>query len=161
MIAAVLYEAIGTACCIYPSKELLSLAGKAITIFTERFSEKKFDLANLHNDSNSPNLVYLGTKSLWRLVQVDVAYCLNHENFIIDCLHHKDLSIRRMVWLFILWFISGDEISLLQTLGVLVAMSGQGNVEVIVEKLLDNLRDSEDEYFRRELIQNIVLLTER
>lgn len=40
-------------------------------------------------------------------------------------------------------------------------MSGQGNVEVIVEKLLDNLRDSEDEYFRRELIQNIVLLTER
>uniref|UniRef100_A0A8C5F6U9 AP-4 complex subunit epsilon n=1 Tax=Gadus morhua TaxID=8049 RepID=A0A8C5F6U9_GADMO len=74
------------------------------------------------------NLKYLGLKALTYVVQQDANLALQHQMTIIECLDHADLIIKR------------------ETLELLFRITNGQNVKVIVEKLLEFLRHSKDDY---------------
>ncbi|KAF7656336.1 hypothetical protein LDENG_00042760 [Lucifuga dentata] len=74
------------------------------------------------------NLKYLGLKALTYVVQQDAKLTLQHQMTIIECLDHPDLIIKR------------------ETLELLFRITNTQNVTVIVEKMLEFLRNSKDDY---------------
>ncbi|KAJ3597018.1 hypothetical protein NHX12_003418 [Muraenolepis orangiensis] len=79
------------------------------------------------------NLKYLGLKALTYVVQQDANLALQHQMTIIECLDHSDLIIKR------------------ETLELLFRITNSQNVKVIVEKLLEFLRQSKDDYITIDL----------
>ncbi|KPP66345.1 AP-4 complex subunit epsilon-1-like, partial [Scleropages formosus] len=80
------------------------------------------------------NLKYLGLKALTYVVQQDPNLALQHQMTIIECLDHSDPIIKR------------------ETLELLYRITNGQNVSVIVEKMLDFLRLSKDEYTTIDLV---------
>ncbi|KTG32801.1 hypothetical protein cypCar_00020421 [Cyprinus carpio] len=70
------------------------------------------------------NLKYLGLKALTYVVQHDAKLALQHQMTIIECLDHSDFTIKR------------------ETLELLFRITNAQNVTVIVEKMLDFLRNN-------------------
>ncbi|KAL4660713.1 AP-4 complex subunit epsilon-1 [Arapaima gigas] len=80
------------------------------------------------------NLKYLGLKALTYVVQQDPNLALQHQMTIIECLDHTDPIIKR------------------ETLELLYRITNSQNVSVIVEKMLDFLQQSKDEYTTIDLV---------
>ncbi|XP_032050596.1 AP-4 complex subunit epsilon-1 isoform X4 [Aythya fuligula] len=74
------------------------------------------------------NLKYLGLKSLTCVIQQDPNLALQHQMTIIECLDHPDPIIKR------------------ETLEILYRITNGQNVTVIVQKMLDYLKESKEEY---------------
>ena len=72
-----------------------------------------------------------------KIVQIDSKYANAHQIAVIDCLESDDDTLKR------------------KTLDLLVEMTNPGNVVVIVERLLESLANSLDEYLRSELVSRI------
>ncbi|KAG5839414.1 hypothetical protein ANANG_G00204720 [Anguilla anguilla] len=81
------------------------------------------------------NLKYLGLKALTYVVQQDPNLALQHQMTIIECLDHPDPIIKR------------------ETLELLYRITNGQNVSVIVQKMLDFLRQSKDEHTTIDLIK--------
>eukprot|EP00035_Acanthoeca_spectabilis_P034808 m.31001 g.31001 ORF g.31001 m.31001 type:complete len:1232 (-) comp6877_c0_seq1:65-3760(-) len=77
---AVVYECLSTITRIYPSPELVALAGASIGRF-------------LQGENN--NLKYLGITALVEVVQVNPAYAAEHQMVVIDCLDDPDETLKR------------------------------------------------------------------
>ncbi|XP_059917333.1 AP-4 complex subunit epsilon-1 [Gadus macrocephalus] len=89
------------------------------------------------------NLKYLGLKALTYVVQQDANLALQHQMTIIECLDHSDLIIKR------------------ETLELLFRITNGQNVKVIVEKLLEFLRHSKDDYVTIDLGGKVTELAEK
>ncbi|XP_029992405.1 AP-4 complex subunit epsilon-1 [Sphaeramia orbicularis] len=89
------------------------------------------------------NLKYLGLKALTYVVQQDPKLALQHQMTIIECLDHPDLIIKR------------------ETLELLFRITNGQNVTVIVEKMLDFLRISKDDYTTIDLVGKVAELAEK
>ncbi|XP_010746455.3 AP-4 complex subunit epsilon-1 [Larimichthys crocea] len=89
------------------------------------------------------NLKYLGLKALTYVVQQDPKLALQHQMTIIECLDHPDLIIKR------------------ETLELLFRITNAQNVTVIVEKMLDFLRVSTDDYTTIDLVGKVAELAEK
>nr|XP_023672930.1 AP-4 complex subunit epsilon-1 [Paramormyrops kingsleyae] len=89
------------------------------------------------------NLKYLGLKALTYVVQQDPNLALQHQMTIIECLDHPDPIIKR------------------ETLELLYRITNAQNVTVIVEKMLDFLRHSRDEYTVIGLVGKVAELAEK
>ncbi|XP_054899872.1 AP-4 complex subunit epsilon-1 [Poeciliopsis prolifica] len=89
------------------------------------------------------NLKYLGLKALTYVVQQDPKLALQHQMTIIECLDHPDLIIKR------------------ETLELLFRITNDQNVTVIVEKMLDFLRISEDDHTTIDLVGKVAELAEK
>ncbi|XP_066557479.1 AP-4 complex subunit epsilon-1 [Amia ocellicauda] len=89
------------------------------------------------------NLKYLGLKALTYVVQQDPNLALQHQMTIIECLDHPDPIIKR------------------ETLELLYRITNAQNVTVIVEKMLDFLRQSKDEYTTIDLVGKVAELSEK
>ncbi|KAM7414755.1 hypothetical protein PAMA_019525 [Pampus argenteus] len=89
------------------------------------------------------NLKYLGLKALTYVVQQDPKLALQHQMTIIECLDHPDLIIKREV------------------LELLFRITNAQNVTVIVEKMLDFLRSSKDDYTTIDLVGKVAELAEK
>ncbi|XP_072889252.1 AP-4 complex subunit epsilon-1 [Hemitrygon akajei] len=89
------------------------------------------------------NLKYLGLKALTYVIQQDLNLVLQHQLTIIECLDHPDPIIKR------------------ETLELLYRITNAQNVAVIVQKLLDYLRQSKDEYITINLVGKIAELAEK
>ncbi|KAM3869685.1 AP-4 complex subunit epsilon-1 [Diretmus argenteus] len=89
------------------------------------------------------NLKYLGLKALTYVVQQDANLALQHQMTIIECLDHSDLIIKR------------------ETLELLFRITNAQNVTVIVEKMLEFLRLSEDDYTTIDLVGKVAELAEK
>uniref|UniRef100_A0A3B3U3P4 AP-4 complex subunit epsilon n=1 Tax=Poecilia latipinna TaxID=48699 RepID=A0A3B3U3P4_9TELE len=87
------------------------------------------------------NLKYL-LKALTYVVQQDPKLALQHQMTIIECLDHSDLIIKR------------------ETLELLFRITNDQNVTVIVEKMLDFLRISEDDHTTIDLVGKVAELAE-
>ncbi|RMB94391.1 hypothetical protein DUI87_29201 [Hirundo rustica rustica] len=74
------------------------------------------------------NLKYLGLKALTYVIQQDPNLALQHQMTIIECLDHPDPIIKR------------------ETLELLYRITNGQNVVVIVQKMLDYLKESKEEY---------------
>ncbi|KAM4619255.1 AP-4 complex subunit epsilon-1 [Polymixia lowei] len=89
------------------------------------------------------NLKYLGLKALTYVVQQDANLALQHQMTIIECLDHSDLIIKR------------------ETLELLFRITNAQNVTVIVEKMLEFLRLSKDDYTTIDLVGKVAELAEK
>ncbi|XP_074863416.1 AP-4 complex subunit epsilon-1 isoform X2 [Carettochelys insculpta] len=89
------------------------------------------------------NLKYLGLKALTYVVQQDPNLALQHQMTIIECLDHPDPIIKR------------------ETLELLYRITNEQNVTVIVQKMLDYLRQSKEEYTIISLTGKIAELAEK
>ncbi|XP_062318618.1 AP-4 complex subunit epsilon-1 [Osmerus eperlanus] len=89
------------------------------------------------------NLKYLGLKALTFVVQQDANLALQHQVTIIECLDHSDLMIKR------------------ETLELLFRITNGQNVTVIVEKMLEFLRFSNDDYSTIDLVGKVAEVAEK
>ncbi|XP_063305111.1 AP-4 complex subunit epsilon-1 [Pelobates fuscus] len=89
------------------------------------------------------NLKYLGLKALTFVVQQDPNLALQHQMTIIECIDHTDPIIKR------------------ETLELLYRITNDQNITVIVQKMLDYLKQSKDEYTIIALAGKIADLAEK
>ncbi|XP_054692667.1 AP-4 complex subunit epsilon-1 isoform X1 [Grus americana] len=89
------------------------------------------------------NLKYLGLKALTYVIQQDPNLALQHQMTIIECLDHPDPIIKR------------------ETLELLYRITNGHNVIVIVQKMLDYLKESKEEYAIINLVGKIAELAEK
>ncbi|KAM4678395.1 AP-4 complex subunit epsilon-1 [Discoglossus pictus] len=89
------------------------------------------------------NLKYLGLKALTYVIQQDPNLALQHQMTIIECLDHPDPIIKR------------------ETLELLYRITNGQNVTVIVQKMLEYLKQSKDEYTIIALVGKIAELAEK
>uniref|UniRef100_A0A674GPX3 AP-4 complex subunit epsilon n=1 Tax=Taeniopygia guttata TaxID=59729 RepID=A0A674GPX3_TAEGU len=88
------------------------------------------------------NLKYLGLKALTYVIQQDPSLALQHQMTIIECLDHPDPIIKR------------------ETLELLYRITNGQNVTVIVQKMLDYLKEGQEEYAIISLVGKIAELAE-
>eukprot|EP00891_Asterochloris_glomerata_P002814 jgi/Astpho2/2814/fgenesh1_pm.00050_%23_25_t len=93
--------------------------------------------------SSSHNLKYVGIDGLARIVRISPKYAAEHQLAVIDCLEDPDETLKR------------------KTLELLYKMTKANNVEVIVEKMIDYLRNVSDEVIKADVVQRIGELVER
>ncbi|XP_051484452.1 AP-4 complex subunit epsilon-1 [Apus apus] len=89
------------------------------------------------------NLKYLGLKALTYVIQQDPNLALQHQMTIIECLDHPDPIIKR------------------ETLELLYRITNGQNVIVIVQKMLDYLKECKEEYAVISLVGKIAELAEK
>ncbi|KAH8584137.1 adaptin family [Cryptosporidium sp. chipmunk genotype I] len=95
----------------------------------------------LNSDLNY--LKYIGIKCLSKIAVIDPSYAIPYQIVVVDCLEDKDEVIRRC------------------TLELLCNMSNTQNIQVVISKLINNLKISTDIHFCEELVKNILLLSEK
>ena len=93
--------------------------------------------------SSNNNLKYAGLDALSCIVNINPNYATEHQMAVVDCLTDPDESLRK------------------KTLDLLYRMTKSNNVEVIVEKMMDFLRDATDHHLREETATRIGELAER
>uniref|UniRef100_A0A250Y6M0 AP-4 complex subunit epsilon n=1 Tax=Castor canadensis TaxID=51338 RepID=A0A250Y6M0_CASCN len=93
--------------------------------------------------SSKINLKYLGLKALTYVIQQDPTLALQHQMTIIECLDHPDPIIKR------------------ETLELLYRITNAQNVTVIVQKMLEYLHQSKEEYIIVNLVGKIAELAEK
>lgn len=93
--------------------------------------------------SENHNLKYLGINALASIVQIDSKYAVEHQLVVIDCMQDSDETLKR------------------KTLDLLYSMTNPQNVVVIVDKLIESLNNSADNYLRTELVSRITQLAEK
>ncbi|KFP25788.1 AP-4 complex subunit epsilon-1, partial [Colius striatus] len=89
------------------------------------------------------NLKYLGLKALTYVIQQDPNLALQHQMTIIECLDHPDPIIKR------------------ETLELLYRITNGQNVIVIVQKILDYLKESKEEYAIMNFVGKVAELAEK
>ncbi|XP_007933369.1 AP-4 complex subunit epsilon-1 [Orycteropus afer afer] len=89
------------------------------------------------------NLKYLGLKALTYVIQQDPSLALQHQMTIIECLDHPDPIIKR------------------ETLELLYRITNAQNITVIVQKMLEYLHQSKEEYIIINLVGKIAELAEK
>ncbi|EGR32873.1 hypothetical protein IMG5_068280 [Ichthyophthirius multifiliis] len=93
--------------------------------------------------SDNNNLKYLGINALISIVQVNSSYVLEHQRTIMDCLESNDDTLKR------------------ETMELLYKMTNMNNVQAIVERLINFLKTSSDQNFRKNLVTKITSLADR
>lgn len=88
--------------------------------------------------SESNNLKYIGVTALNSMLKIDLKYAEDHQENVIECLECSDDTLK------------------LKTLDLLYTMTNKDNVEAIIEKMLDALKDTPtDSRVRRDLVKKI------
>lgn len=93
--------------------------------------------------SDNQNLKYLGITCLANIVQDHPSYAVKHQGIVLDCLEDRDETIRR------------------KTLALLARMTNDKNVGIVIEKSIQFLRETNDEFLRKQLVSRITSLAER
>jgi AP-4 complex subunit epsilon-1 len=135
---AIIYESVQAVTSIYPNNNLMETAAAGVSRFISISKLFKTFKAN-----KSQNLLFLGIQCLKSIVRINAKYAAQHQQAVINCLEHKDESIKRV------------------TLDLLYAMTNPDNCEVIVKKLLKVAQKSViDSHLKEELIKRISFLAE-
>ena len=94
---------------------------------------------------NNPlaNLKYLGLNALGEMVKENPAVAATHQTAVMNCLQSDDEALKR------------------KAIDLLFAISNENNVQVVIEKMLDFLKKTTDEYFQVILINRVNDLAER
>ncbi|GMI06337.1 hypothetical protein TrLO_g12007 [Triparma laevis f. longispina] len=94
-------------------------------------------------DSSNHNLKYLGVTGLAMIVKDHPQYAAAHQLAVVECLDDPDETLQR------------------KTLDLLFSMCNPVNCEFIATKLLSFLKDTSDEFLRKDLTKKIVVISER
>uniref|UniRef100_A0A8D1VTK9 AP-4 complex subunit epsilon n=1 Tax=Sus scrofa TaxID=9823 RepID=A0A8D1VTK9_PIG len=119
---------------------ILGLLGKD----DQRTSELMYDVLDesLRRAELNHNVTY-GLKALTYVIQQDPTLALQHQMTIIECLDHPDPIIKR------------------ETLELLYRITNAQNITVIVQKMLEYLQQSKEEYIIVNLVGKIAELAEK
>ena len=90
-----------------------------------------------------PNLKYLGLMALGEMVKENPTVAAKHQMAVMNCLQSDDEALRR------------------KAIDLLFAISNENNVQVVIDKMLDFLKTTNDEYFQVLLINRVNDLAER
>ena len=90
-----------------------------------------------------PNLKYLGLNALGEMVKENPTVAANHQMAVMNCLSSDDEALKR------------------KAIDLLFAISNENNVQVVIDKMLDFLKTTNDEYFQILLITRVNDLAER
>ena len=94
--------------------------------------------------SESYNLKYIGITGLASIVRIDPKYTLNYQTLVVDCLEDTDDTLK------------------VKTLDLLFKMTNKQNVEAIVDRLLNYLKEAPIEAGnRKDLVNKISVLGEK
>lgn len=101
--------------------------------------------ANITKFIQSPqaNLKYIGLSALEEVVKENPQAAASHQMAVMDCLQSDDQSLKR------------------KALDLLFCICNINNVQVVIDKMLDFLKNSTDEYFQEVLVKRINDLAER
>ena len=94
---------------------------------------------------NNPlsNLKYLGLNALGEMVKENPAVAATHQMAVMNCLQSDDEALRR------------------KAIDLLFAISNENNVQVVIDKMIEFLKTTNDEYFQIILINRVNDLAER
>ena len=94
---------------------------------------------------NNPvaNLKYLGLNALGEMVKENPTVAATHQMAVMNCLSSDDEALKR------------------KAIDLLFAISNENNVQVVIDKMLDFLKTTNDEYFQILLITRVNDLAER
>lgn len=93
--------------------------------------------------SENHNYKYLGVTGLSLIVGINPAYANEHQMLVVECLEDSDDTLRR------------------KTIELLIQMANPNNVQVVVEKMLNQLDKDDDSVFKQELVEKICALCDR
>ena len=93
--------------------------------------------------SDNQNLKYLGVTSLANIVQDHPSLATKHQSVVLDCLEDPDETIKR------------------KTLALLARMTNDMNVGIVTEKSIQFLRETTDEFLRKQLVSRVTTIAER
>lgn len=94
--------------------------------------------------SESYNLKYIGITGLGSIVKIDPKYTLNYQTLVVDCLEDTDDTLK------------------VKTLDLLFKMTNKQNVEAIVDRLLNYLKEAPIEAGnRKDLVNKISIVGEK
>jgi AP-4 complex subunit epsilon-1 len=94
--------------------------------------------------SDSPNLRCTGINGLALIIQINPGYVMNHQQVIVDCLEENDETLKK------------------NTFDLLYKMTTTENVEVIVDRMMKYLKNSQLESVgRKDILTKITELAER
>ncbi|XP_024531548.1 AP-4 complex subunit epsilon [Selaginella moellendorffii] len=93
--------------------------------------------------SDNHNLKYMGIDALGRLIKITPECAENHQLAVIDCLEDPDDTLKR------------------KTLDLLYKMTKANNVEVIVERMVEYIRNISDNHYKTEISSRVIELAER
>ncbi|CAD2098081.1 AP-4 complex subunit epsilon, putative [Plasmodium vinckei] len=117
------------------------------TITTIYPSHRLLELASLSISrfisSENHNLKYVGVTGLALIVKINPMYATKHQLAVVDCLEDKDETLK------------------MKTLDLLYEMTNPLNVQVIVDKLIFHVENSQDMHFKHDLACKIIQLIER
>ncbi|ETB59283.1 hypothetical protein YYC_03511 [Plasmodium yoelii 17X] len=117
------------------------------TITTIYPSHRLLELASLSISrfisSENHNLKYVGVTGLALIVKINPIYATKHQLAVVDCLEDKDETLK------------------MKTLDLLYEMTNPLNVQVIVDKLIFHVENSQDMHFKHDLACKIIQLIER
>jgi formylmethanofuran dehydrogenase subunit E len=128
---AIVYECVRTISSIYPNPTLVEIASKAVTRMIVKYKD----------DSN---LRYMAIDGLRLLIRFNPKHATTyHQDDIIECLESPDTSIQRT------------------TLRTLYRMANPTNIKSIINELMKFLKHTIDDFMAKELVTNIIQLTEK
>ena len=87
--------------------------------------------------SENNNLKYLGINALISLVNVSPKSAVQHQMTVVECLESKDETLKREI------------------LELLYKMANPSNLDIITDKLMQQLQLSTDEHFRKDIVNKI------
>jgi len=94
--------------------------------------------------SESPNLRCTGINGLSLIIQINSSYVMNHQQVIVDCLEENDETLKK------------------NTFELLYKMTTMENVEVIIDKMMNYLKNATIEnHSRKDILLKITELAER
>ena len=94
--------------------------------------------------SDSPNLRCTGINGLTLIIQINPNYVMSHQKVIVDCLEENDETLKK------------------NTFELLYKMTNLKNVEVIVDKMMNYLKNTTlENQSKKDILQKITELTER
>ena len=132
MIYALICECVKVICEIIPNDFLLETAAKSIDSIFEKGKQ-----------NGSSDYMFMGLKTLKYLAKINQKYISSYQIMIVDCMESQDNSIKR------------------EALMLLYSIVNSNNVNIVTEKLIEQLSNPTDKFFHKELVQKIFDICEK
>eukprot|EP00854_Cymbomonas_tetramitiformis_P010505 gene10505-12428_t len=108
-----------------------------------RLLEQAAEITARFMKSSNHNLKYCGIGALASIVRINAKYAVGHQMAVIDCLEDPDDSLRS------------------KTMQLLYKMTKPGNIEVIVERMIQYLKAATDPLTKADTVSKVIELAER
>jgi AP-4 complex subunit epsilon-1 len=90
--------------------------------------------------SDINNLKYLGISAIKLFLAIDPQFANDYQIIVVECLESSDETLKR------------------ETLELLYKMTNQDNIEFIIHKLMEQLKNNTDPFFKKDMVNKVGFL---